>query len=140
MIVAAICPRCSAYRYRTDDLVDGSTPLPEDFQPIEPQSTVATAGHKATCDVCAGDLRFVRGADWDALTRPLARPASTIGAPNGHRASRLLDAPAVIELFRVEANEEVREMRPLASGRILVVTTKRILVVDPNLLDGGALT
>ncbi len=131
MIMAAVCPKCLQYRYRTAELPPDVPPTPEDFEPIAPQATLACNGQKAVCDTCGTDLKFVKGQDWDTLTRQASPPT------NGHAATRISVAPApVTEVFHVESDEKVLECRPVAGDRLLVVTSKRGFVIDPNLIGG----
>ena len=122
MIVVAVCPRCAVYRYRSRRDYKRGEPLnPGDFDAIPPQHA-AVKGEKAVCVECGSDLtyRFDPPAT-DAPRHPGAQPADG----------------TVTTLFEAAANEEVSSMREIAVDRLLVVTNRRIVIVNLEALLVG---
>lgn len=130
MVVAAICPKCSEIRARHKQSYNRGEPPP----PLEPDLFVPVGGQPqpakgepSVCSVC----------DTPLALRPV--PAETA---NGSIAKRDHEEAApppptsagVTTLFAAQPGEEMKEMRSLGQDRMLVVTSRRILVIDLNKL------
>jgi len=119
--VSLVCAQGHGHRYRATRLLQAGERLqPADFVPVDGQ-TAAEAGGTPACSVCGGKLVIHR--------EPLDAPS------NGTRATLPTGAhEAVVTLFEAARDEEVREMRPLPGDRLLVITSRRVIVVDLNRL------
>jgi hypothetical protein len=135
MIIAAVCPKCSEIRAKSKSQVDPKTPLrASDFEALGPQAEPVD-GQPSICTVCETGLVFrpypegaINGtATYGTVEPPLPDldPHAIIGRP-------------VTTLFEVRDAEELRDLRPLGRDRILIITTKRIVVLDlAAVADGG---
>lgn len=126
MIIAAFCPACAEPRARSRDLPPTQRPVAADFEPIGDQ-TPPVDGEPANCSKCGTALVFRRmppeGTNGHANQR-LARRQDEHSTPADHT--------AVEVLFAASDGEEVRQMRDLGRDRILIVTSRRILIVNLN--------
>ena len=130
MVIAAVCPKCSEIRARSVFTFNRGEPVKaplkaEDFEPVGHQPKPID-GEPVICVDCGTTLSL----------RPL--PAETA---NGQLAPRPVVSPpdeqsvaGVTTLFAAAAGEEMKEMRNIGPDRLLVITNRRILIVDLNRL------
>ena len=129
MLVVAVCSSCGEVRYKTSrEFQRHEKPVPADFEPVG-DSPVPSLHEKAVCFACMTPLVF-----------RMVPPSDPLFARNG--ASRVSDRPpappvddsglgdVVRTLFEAQAGEEVRQMRDLPNERLLIVTSKRIILVN----------
>jgi hypothetical protein len=117
--IIATCPICQTVRYRTEKDFErgGAKPVAADFKCENGQSEGSDT-EQPKCSSCLVPLQFT--AD-DAVKSALTRPKPP--------------ADSVQTLFAAQPGEEVREIKPLPEMKYLVVTNKRILVVDAGRIE-----
>lgn len=119
MIVHAVCPQCSETRYEsTREFQRGEKLDPAAFRPLG-DSPLPDHGKPARCYVCQTDLLF-RFVPPQAVSSPSSSPTPGATSPGG----------TIQVLFAAEPNEQVTTMKPLTEVKYLVVTNRRILIVD----------
>lgn len=113
--IIATCPICQTVRYRTktDFVKGGPKPTATDYLCENGQSEGSDT-EQPKCSSCLVPLQFT--AD-DAVKSALTRP-------------RQPSSENVQTLFAAQQGEEVREMKQLSPLKYLVVTSKRIVIVD----------
>ena len=127
--VVAVCAPCGEIRYRTTrEFQRTEKPTPSDFEPVG-DSPIPSLGEKATCFACLGALTFRMVPPDDPIFGKTAnrRPDKLHNlSTNGHSSPDDI----VNTLFSAEPGEEVRQIRDLPNDRMLVVTSKRIVLVN----------
>ena len=130
--VVAVCVGCHTVRFRSRGSLKPKTAIKgEDFEPVPPQAA-AVDGTAPTCSDCGSRLQFTFDQDGKfSKSLELAPPPRHPGAGEGSVPEpRVVEAVSVTALFAAQEGEEVRDMRELGFDRWLVVTSRRILVVD----------
>lgn len=131
MFAIAACPKCAEVRLRSKrESKAGDKAKPEDFDPIGDQPA-PTEDAPPKCFVCGEGLAFSLDVSnrygpksaGDLVRGPVAgrdaAPVVPVGGSNGMQV-----------LFAASRDEDIKEMRELPGDRYLVVTTRRILIVD----------
>jgi hypothetical protein len=118
MIFALACERCGNVWYRTRKSYG-----PGDRPPQEPEAYDSVNGAPllqpdSTCPSCTSRLKLVR-------------ETSPSDATNGHVSHHSQPSPGLeFVLFQAQGGESVKEMRNLPNGNILVITDKRIVLLN----------
>lgn len=125
MMLVGLCPKCNEVRYRSvRDLSPKDRIVPEDFEAIG-DAPPPEIGKPTICHACGSTIAF-RNAD--ELARAVERTAPARPRPPTSN-ERPVDA-AVTTLFSAQDGEEMRDLKPLSEDRLLVVTNRRILVIN----------
>lgn len=120
MKVVAVCPTCGESRYEsTREFNRGDKLDPEAFAPVG-DSPLPDRSKPAVCYACNTGLVF-RFVPPTAPPSPATSPRSVEMLPSGG---------TITTLFSAESNEEVREIKQLSDIKYLVVTSRRIILVD----------
>jgi len=131
VFAVAVCTKCAEVRLRSKkESKAGETAKPEDFDSIGDQPK-PTEDVPPACYICGEGLKFSLDAQnrygpktqANLVRGPVAgrdsAPVAPISGQNGLQV-----------LFAVQRDEDIKEMRELPGDRFLVITTRRILVVD----------
>lgn len=123
MAIIAACPKCAEERYRGPE----GASRPEEFVPVN-GAPPPTSG-RPFCHVCNSPLTF--GTMPEAGSASLRRPRS----PSEGAMPVATDSEAVHTLFAVAPGEDIRDIRNLPGGKLLVITTRRVVVIDVDVLS-----
>jgi len=139
VFAVAVCTKCAEVRLRSKkESKAGETAKPEDFDSIGEQPA-PTEDVPPACYVCGEGLKFSLDAQNRYGPKPQASlvrgsvagqdpaPISPVGSLNGMQV-----------LFAAHRDEDIKEMREIPGDRFLVITTRRILIVDVGeAIQGG---
>jgi hypothetical protein len=135
MLVAAVCSKCSEIRAKSRFTFNrGESPkmpmLAEDFVSTPGQPSIRE-GEPSVCSVCNTPL-VIRHVPVETANGVVSRPdAPRVVQESGP------EMAGVVTVFAVQNGEDMKEMRPIGPDKLLVITSKRILIVNLNDLVEG---
>lgn len=128
-VITFVCSSCNAFRYRaTREAPPGGRLTDADLVPVEGQTTPFSSATRPTCDTCGSPLRAA--AERSSSSPNGGAPAPPSAPSRSGSVAPAVSGGAVSQLFCVEPDEEITQIKEMPGGdRYLVITTRRLVMI-----------